>query len=292
MVKSNKKGLMALNKEELVKKINDLQNQISNPSPKSNSPPSSSHSDDVSIVEHSNDVLSPTNTQPSQYPNSSASDTTLLNSILNRVSSLEETVKKLSTENTSLRYEVKILRQQIEDVDDNVIEVEKDITRLDQYTRRWNVEIRNIPDDVPQNQLKPTLAHALQQMDVNINEDGIEAIHRLKKSKKSKGPSPVIVRFRKRDDAYETIQKKRDTKKITNNTFGPSMKTKIFIHENLGPRAKKIFDFCLQMQRDGKIFKVWTVKGVTNFVYDNDEHEKPTKVYHYDELWELFPNVE
>ena len=70
------------------------------------------------------------------------------------------------------------------------------------------------------------------------------------------------------------------------------MKTNIFIHENLGPRAKKIFDFCLQMQRDGHIYKVWTVKGVTNFVYDNDENEKPTKVYHYDELWELFPNVE
>ena len=300
VTKSNgkKKGLMSLNKEELVKRINDLQNQINNPSPHGGGKKSGSTSTSSSILGVDDTPKSPTTTpSPSlAVPSTSATSngvlpsTDVLDSILQRISSLETTVKKLENENTSLRYQVKNLRQQIEEVDDNVIEVEKDVTRLDQYTRRWNIEVRNIPDDVPQDHLKPSIAHALQQMNINVNEDGIEAVHRLKKSKKAKGPAPVIVRFRKRDHAFETLSKKQECKKITNDTFGPTMRTKIFIHENLGPRAKKIFDFCLQQQRDGRIFKVWTVKGITNFIYENDRNEKPTQVYHYDELWNLFPD--
>ena len=295
---SKKKGLMSLNKEELVKKINDLQNQINNPSPSGQGKKSGSTSGSSSILGDDDSPKSPTiiTTSPLGLSSTSAvrADATpspnVLTTILQRISSLETTVQKLENENTSLRYQVKTLRQQIEEVDDNVIEVEKDVTRLDQYTRRWNIEVRNIPDDVPQDHLKPSIAHALQQMNINVNEDGIEAVHRLKKSKKAKGPAPVIVRFRKRDHAFETLSKKQECKKITNDTFGPSMNTKIFIHENLGPRAKKIFDFCLQQQREGHIFKVWTVKGVTNFIYENDRNEKPTQVYHYDELWNLFPD--
>ena len=201
-------------------------------------------------------------------------------------------VQTLQKENTSLRYELKVLKNRSDDIDDDLYEIEKDLTRMDQYTRRWNVEIQNIPEDVAQEQLKPTIVHALDQMNVTVQQNDIEAIHRLKKGKQSKGPASVIVRFRKRDDAFKTLQKKRETKKIVNNTFGPTMKTKIFIHENLGPRAKKIFDFCLRMQKEGVIYKVWTNKGITHFLYENDEHEKPTKVFHYDDLWNLFPDAD
>ena len=218
------------------------------------------------------------------------SSETLLSTILKKVNSLEEDVKDLKKENASLKGEIKALRNQTDEIDDNVYELEKDITRLDQYTRRWNIEIQNIPDDIKEEELKPAIVHALTQIDVDVQEDGIEAVHRLKKSKKSKGPAPVIVRFRKRDDAFTTMMNKRHTKKIQNDTFGPSMKTKIFIHENLGPRAKKIFDFCLQQQRDGHIYKVWTTKGVTHFLFENDKKETPTKVYHYGDLWNHFPD--
>ena len=280
-----KTGLMALTKEDLVKKINDLQNVINNP-PQTKINPSSPSTSTSSTSIESDDASAPSN--PASFSNVSTDP--ILKSILDRVSSLEGKVTRLETENTSLRYQVKVLHRHLEEIDDDLIECEKDVTRIDQYTRRWNVEIQNIPDDVDQDHLKPAIAHALQQMNVNINEDAFEAIHRLKKAKKSKGPAPVIVRFRKRDDAFETLKKKKDSKKIENNTFGPSMRTKIFIHENLGPRAKRIFDFCLKMQKEGKIFKVWTIKGVTNILFDNDRNEKPTQVFHYEELWDLFPS--
>ena len=296
MVKKGK-GLMAYNKEDLVKMVNDLQNKIANPPPKQL--PSkfdlvvNDECDDAAQVteEKTNSSSNSSSTLCSSTSGTSPNDS-ILETILSKVHSLEQTVQKLLKENTSLKYELKILKNQTEDTDDRIYEIEKEVTRMDQYTRRWNIEIQNIPEDVPQDQLKPSVVNALNQMNVNVQEEGIEAIHRLKKGKKSKGPPSVIVRFRKRDDAFRTLQNKRETKKVEKNTFGQSMKTNIFIHENLGPRAKEIFDFCLKMQKDGVIYKVWTVKGITHFVFENNKREKPTKVYHYDDLWELFPDAD
>ena len=283
------KGLMAHNKEDLVKIINDLQNKINNPKPASKS--AEIHHGDDDAVQTTEENLKAFSSNSDSSSTSSPvleSSESILNTILTKVHSLELTVQTLQKENTSLRQELKTLKKHTKDIADDLYEIEKDITRMDQY--RIFQRIQNIPEDVAQEQLKPTIVHALDQMNVTVQQNDIEAVHRLKKGKQSKGPASVIVRFRKRDDAFKTLQKKRETKKIVNNTFGPSMKTKIFIHENLGPRAKKIFDFCLKMQKEGAIYKVWTDKGITHFLYENDEHEKPTKVFHYDELWNIFPD--
>ena len=44
------------------------------------------------------------------------------------------------------------------------------------------------------------------------------------------------------------------------------------------------------MKEDGEIYKVWTFKGVSNILFTDNNDEKPTAVYHYDELWDLFPD--
>ena len=125
-------------------------------------------------------------------------------------------------------------------------------------------------------------------MDVNVTENSLEAIHRLKKPKKSKGPAPVIVRFKNRDDAYNSLKNKKNSNKILKSTFGPSMKSNIFVRENLCPRYKEIFDFCMSKKAQGEIYKVWTFKGVTYILFSDDKHDKPISVSHYDDLWDLF----
>ena len=260
-----KKGLMALTKPELINKINDLQNQLKNFSRKENSFDADDVDDKLQNLSNINEK------------------------ILTRLDSLETNIKLLQDENTGLKKSIKIMEEDTLNLTDDIFYLESDLSSLEQYSRRWNIEIQNIPDDVEQNLLAPSVTHALNQMDVNVTEYSIEAIHRLKKSKNNNS-APVIVRFKNRDDAYKTLKQKRKANKVDKSTFGQSMKTNIYIQENLCPRYKEIFDFCTSMKEDDIIYKVWTFKGVCNILFTDDINEKPTAVYHYDELWDLFPD--
>lgn len=264
---TKQKGLMALTKVELVDKITLLNNQIKNqPSTKK----------DMTVSEDSNKVSSNLDTD--------------ITAILIRIEALENNVTTLLDENTALKKSMKSLKENNKNLVDDIYHLEKDLSSLEQYSRRWNIEIHNIPDDVEQNLLAPTVVHALNQMDVNINESSFEAVHRLKKSKYSKGSASVIVRFKNRDDAYKSMKNKRNSINVVKSTFGTSMKGNIIIHENLCPRYKEILNFCMSMKAEGELFKVWSFKGVTHILFSDDKHEKPTTVRHYDDLWELFPD--
>ena len=99
MVKANKggkKGSMACTKEELVKKINALQNQVSNPSPKDSIPSNLIQSDDET------DGLEAKEDAVSTSTSTEVSSETLLDTILKKFNSLEENVKDLKKENASL----------------------------------------------------------------------------------------------------------------------------------------------------------------------------------------------
>ena len=43
-----------------------------------------------------------------------------------------------------------------------------------------------------------------------------------------------------------------------------------------------------QMKINTSTTLVSTFKGIVNILFTDEEDEKPTKVFHYDELWELF----
>ena len=264
---TKQKGLMALTKNDLVNKINMLQNQISNPPPPKTENQASAK-----------DSLSNRNSSP---------DLTFL---INRIEALEKTVTTLENNNIVLTNSLKAIKEINKDLADDIYHLQKDLSSLDQYSRRWNIEIKNIPDDFEQELLAPSVFHAINQMDVRINEDSLEAVHRLKKSKNSKGSASVIVRFKNRDDAYKSMKNKKKSSNVLKTTFGQSMKGNIFIHENLCPQYKEIFDFCMSRKAVGELFKVWSFKGVTHILFDDDEYEKPTTVRHYDDLWDLFPD--
>ena len=121
---------------------------------------------------------------------------------------LESSVKKLETENTLLRKEVKNLTKDKNNLEDDIYYIGKDLASLQQYSRRWNVEVCNIPDDVKQEQLSSTLQRASEQMEVEIKQEDMEIVHRLSKPKKSNEPAHLIVHFKNRNKAFELMRNK------------------------------------------------------------------------------------
>ena len=217
--------------------------------------------------------------------------------ILKRVVELEKAVLTLREENTllndeiaNLKTNIKDLQEEIDVLQDDLFNVEKDLYSTQQYSRRWNIEICNIPDELNQDELEPAVLHALSYLDVNINARDLEAVHRLqKRSNESKNsPKTVIVRFKNRKDAFKTLKNKRLSNTVPKNTFGLTCNKNIFIQESLCPHYRSIYEYCQQRRDWGDIHKVWTYKGIVNILFDDDDQEIPTRILHYEDLWDIF----
>ena len=93
----------------------------------------------------------------------------------------------------------------------------------------------------------------------------------------------VIIRFKDRRVAELILENKRNVKKVSR---------KLMITENLCPKYQKIYNYCNKMLHENRIFSLWTYKGVVCIKFADNYNEKTTKIMHYDELFDLFPDDE
>ena len=75
------------------------------------------------------------------------------------------------------------------------VEVERDTAESQQYLRRNNVEISNLPESISQQELEEKVIEIGKATDVNFDSNDIQACHRLLKKPNQTGPRKVIVRF-------------------------------------------------------------------------------------------------
>ena len=94
---------------------------------------------------------------------------------------------------------------------------------MQQYSRRWNIEVCNIPEDIVQDQLKPNIMNALGQMKVDTSGRDIEIVHRLRKKRNSMEPATVTVRFKDRNNEFKAMKKKKNTKNVDKKTTSQSL---------------------------------------------------------------------
>ena len=164
--------------------------------------------------------------------------------------------------------------------EDRLFYLENDLIKLQQYSRRENIEIIGIPDSVQQNNLEKTVIGILQRIGVKISSYHISACHRLQKKRGSRTAN-VIVQFINRSHAIACFKNKKLLKEQVT-------EYKLAIVENLCPNNKSIFNYCVKMREEGKIDKLWTYNGTVHFKFKED----PTiqKCFHYDDLYDFFPD--
>ena len=252
------KSLMKLTKKELVRKINEL-NILLKSTPSDN--------------DATNIISSPSSTVESANINV-------------RLTKLENIISEVIDENKNLKDSITDINEENKVIIDELQKSQKDLYSLQQYIRWNNIEICNIPEEVPQNDLKDRITQALNQMDVPVKNNDIEACHRLYKNKNVKSPANVIVRFLDRSFAFDTLKNKKKAKEVDNNIFGNNIN--LFFKENLCPHYKDIYNYCSEKRDNGEIVSCWTYKGICHILFSDDPDESPTKIYHYDELWDLF----
>ena len=83
--------------------------------------------------------------------------------------------------------------------------MEVDITELQQYSQRENLELANIPGHILQNDSEKYIIDILGSINVNIQSYDIAAVHRIGKSNKNNSRN-VIVRLTNRKNVILSLK--------------------------------------------------------------------------------------
>ena len=166
-------------------------------------------------------------------------------------------------------------------VKNETLEYEHDA--LEQYTRKFNIEIHGIPEYEGEN-LQDIVIKTGQRMSVDVITEDIDIVHRL--YRKSPAIKPIIVRFttyKKRREFYKSRfnLKEANTTEIIGSTQGDK-EGRIFINENLTQYRQEILAKARKMKRANKIYRVWTVDGI--FFVRKTEESRPRRI---NEAWDL-----
>ena len=108
--------------------------------------------------------------------------------------------------------------------------LEEQLNDLNAYTRRQNIEIRNIPETVKDNELETHCINVLASLDIYVKDHDIVGVHRLGKFNRGRTRS-TIIRFVNRKNAYDVL----DNWKWLRNTQYKGY----FVTENLCPTYRK-----------------------------------------------------
>ena len=178
-------------------------------------------------------------------------------------SALKEQMKEMANTNIALQKRMTQLENDLEKKSEENAKFEKKLGEifmqhddLEQYTRKFNLEIHGIPEKSDEQPEEVVLGLA-KLMEIDLTYDDIDITHRLNKGRKS--PRPIIVRFSNyysKEQMYRARWKLRKKSGLKGLEVDPK---NIYINENLTAyRAglfKKVRD---RRQRD---WKFWTTDG-------------------------------
>ena len=131
-------------------------------------------------------------------------------SLKDEINNLKDTaIKCLQEENQTLRQKCKKLKAKI-------VKLETQQNSLAQYGRRNNTVISGISDSIDDNNLENTLISMMSDINVNIEENDIEACHRFGKPDIKSKSKNTVVRFVNRKNCNKTFENKKKLAKLNN----------------------------------------------------------------------------
>ena len=169
------------------------------------------------------------------------------------------------------------------DLEQRVRNLKFDHDTLEQYTRKFNVEVHGIPECEGEN-LADIIIKIGQKISVDITSQDIDIVHRLRK--KTLTTKPIIVRFtsyRKKREFYQARFNLKTTK-ISEiiASVQHEVEAKIYINENLTQRRQELLAKARKMRKAKKLVRVWTADGKL-FVRKTEE-SRPVRI---SEDWDL-----
>ena len=220
------------------------------------------------------------NQQVDQSPTTDT-DTDALSKVKENLRVMVDKLNEIVKVNCVMLDKLKFLfeeNSQLMDANDNLYDElynhKVELTSLDQYGRRENVEFVNIPESITQEQLMKHISEVCKSINIKVTENDVHNLHRI--GKKSSRPRNVIVRFVNRKTAFTLLKNKKKLK---------STKYKYYITENLCPYNKQIFNRLYKHKKNNEINSLWTYNG--NVFIKVTEEDERVHVQHLDDIDDL-----
>ena len=155
--------------------------------------------------------------------------------LFNQVFKLSENVDRLVTANDKLNSELLIVRNINQNLQNKIINFEKQQSKSEQYNRRNNVKISGISNEVSDQNLEETVIGICKDSGIDENSLDIEVCHRLPFGKNATNTNKrVIVKFVNRKHSEAMLQRKKDIIK----------KSKVFVSHLLCPYYRFLSGKC------------------------------------------------
>ena len=196
----------------------------------------------------------------------------------------DEQVAKIQKENEQLIKTNNDLQAEVYDLGKRVETLEFDHDSLEQYTRKFNVEVHGIPECEGEN-LSDIIIKVGQKASVDIAHQDIDIVHRL--YRKPPTIKPIIVRFtsyRKKREFYQARFNLKDINisEIIESAQYDDDKARIYINENLTQRRQELLAKARKLKRLKKLYRSWTVDG--KIFVRKSEDSRPVRI---DGIWDL-----
>lgn len=193
--------------------------------------------------------------------------------ISNQYDTMLSEIKELKKQNQNLKDEIVGLKRKVSDRDAEIDELKIQINEMDQYNRRYNMEICGVQNAGKEDTMK-ILEKISEEIEVPFNDQLIQAAHPLKQYNPNYPPT-IMVQFTRKDVRDQWIAQGRKTYRNA-----PAGKTKVYFNENLTVANRKLHRDARIKAKDKNFKFVWVKNGKV-FVKKNEEasviHIKSTK---------------
>ena len=228
------------------------------------------------ITENNADVQNENETTHNEDPVASDDPIPKIQKLKEDLRTVIDKMNEICKVNTAMLKKLAAVCDENDNLQEQVREQKIEIAELNQYGRRQNIEICNVPESIDQKDLENHVIEILKSLNIKIVASNIVGCHRI--GKKSKRPRNVIVRFINRKTAFTVLKRKKELK---NGNF-----KNYFVIENLCPLNKRIFNKLYRLKMEKEIHSVWSFNGQVfcKLVEDGDR----IQVQHVDEIADLF----
>ena len=196
----------------------------------------------------------------------------------------EEMESKVKSTTDHLQKKIKEINLDLDEYADLMYNMECRIINNEQYSRRENLVISGIPENVKQNDLENTvlnIIHSIGWKEVSSYE--ISSCHRLAKNPSSKYPAHTIVRFTNRK-IPEYCLKNRYL--LSQSNLRRQLGMNLRFYENLCPSNEKVVKLCTKLKAEKLIFDYKTAHGFVSIKAKDGDTFK--KIKHTEDLYDLF----
>ena len=200
--------------------------------------------------------------------------------ILGKLESLEEQLEMIKHKTSKLNN---LYKNDLDDVYDKFYDIECRVIQNEQYSRRENIIISGIPDNVNQKDLEKSVLNILNSIGMKISSYEIAACHRLRKNRFDKFPAKTIVRFTNRQIVDYCLRHRNRLSDVKVTTF---LGMNLRFYESLCFDNEQILKECYKLKKDGLLNNYLIRNGFVKII--KNEGDKPFKIIHPEILYDMF----